>query len=472
MMTTAGDCPPDREKVRAGTAGGVPLGVSVGALLVVAVAVRGQLFSYVPPDFKYFLRPWWNYIVEHGGFHALAHDFSNYNPPYLYLLALLSWLSSEPLQAIKALSVFFDIVLAGVVTLIAVRLSGSWSRACFTGVAVLLVPTVFLNSAMLAQCDAIYSVFIMAGIGAAVARRSAWSAGLFGVAVAFKLQAIFLFPLLFVRVLRGDASWRSLVAAPAAFALCDVPAWFLGRPLGELASVYLGQADEFKALNLNAPSVYAFLPVGVEQAEIRRAGTLWALALCIVLVTFLSRSAGTLESWRLVQAATIIAIVVPFTLPSMHERYFYCADVLSVLVALRDPRRLAVVPVLVQAGSLAGYMSYLFGPFKLPIPACAMLAAGAILIYDFIRQGRTTARGCQLRDAHLGHADTSLTLPAYTLPSCRTAASAQVGRSVRSSVTSGAAATAWRRPVAASRWVTAGQERARADERVLDPGGR
>lgn len=394
-MTTAGDCPPDREKDRGGTAGKLSLGVPIGALFLVAFAVRGQLFPYSPPDFKYYLHPWWSFIVEHGGFRALAHDFSNYNPPYLYFLALLARLSSEPLQAIKALSVFFDCVLAGVVTLIAVRLSGSWSRACFAGVTVLLVPTVFLNSAMLAQCDVIYAVFIMAGIGAAVAHRSAWSAGLFGVAVAFKLQAVFLLPLLFVRVLRGDASWRSLVAAPVAFVLCDVPAWLLGRPLGELASIYLGQADEFRALNLNAPSLYAFLPVGVEQAEIRRAGTLWALALCIALITFLSRSAGTLESWRLVQAATIIAIVVPFTLPSMHERYFYCADVLSVLVALRDPRRLAVVPVLVQFGSLAGYLSYLFGPFNLILPACAMLGAGVILFYDFIRQGRTAARGCQ-----------------------------------------------------------------------------
>jgi Gpi18-like mannosyltransferase len=380
----------------------LPFGVSVGALFVVAVAVRGQLFSYVPPDFGYFLHPWWNFIVEHGGFHALAYGFSNYNPPYLYFMAFLAGLSSEPLQAIKALSVFFDIVLACVVTLIAVRLSGSWSRACFTGVAVLLVPTVFLNSALLAQCDVIYTVFIMAGIAAAVAHRSAWSAGMFGVAIAFKLQAIFLFPLLFVRVLRGDASWRSLVAAPVAFVLCDVPAWLLGRPLGELASVYLKQADELKALNLNAPSVYAVFPVGVEHAEIRRAGTLWALALCIALVTFLSRSAGTLESWRLVQVATIIAIVVPFTLPSMHERYFYCADVLSVLVALRNPRRLAVVPVLVQLGSLAGYLSYLFGPFKLLIPACAMLGAGTILIYDFIRQGHKAAGGCQLQAADHG----------------------------------------------------------------------
>ena len=370
--------------------------MSVGALFVVAVAVRGQLFPYAPPDFGYYLHPWWNFIVENGGFRALAHDFSNYNPPYLYFLAGLAWLSSEPLPAIKALSVFFDIVLAGVVTLIAVRLSGSWNRACFTGVTVLLVPTVFLNSAMLAQCDAIYAVFIMAGIGAAVTHRPTWSAGFFGVAVAFKLQAVFLFPLLFVRVLRGDASWRSLVAAPAAFALCDVPAWLLGRPLGELASVYLGQAGELRALNLNAPSVYAFLPVGVEQAEIRRAGILWAVALCIALITFLSRSAGTLESWSLVQAATIIAIVVPFTLPSMHERYFYCADVLSVLVALRNPRRLAVVPVLVQFGSLGGYMSYLFGPFKLLFPAWAMLGAGVILIYDFVRQGREAARGSDL----------------------------------------------------------------------------
>jgi Gpi18-like mannosyltransferase len=40
-------------------------------------------------------------------------------------------------------------------------------------------------------------------------------------------------------------------------------------------------------------------------------------------------------------------VLVPFVLPSMHERYFYLADVLTLILAFYLPRQLWFVPIIV-----------------------------------------------------------------------------------------------------------------------------
>jgi Gpi18-like mannosyltransferase len=89
--------------------------------------------------------------------------------------------------------------------------------------------------------------------------------------------------------------------------------------------------------------------------------------------------------------ATMFVVLAPFFLPSMHERYFYLADVLSVVVAFHHPRRLWPVPLLVQFASAFSYVPFLSqgGPGSgetaaVPfwILALAMLAALALLAWD------------------------------------------------------------------------------------------
>ena len=74
---------------------------------------------------------------------------------------------------------------------------------------------------------------------------------------------------------------------------------------------------------------------------------------------------------------------MPFTLPGMHERYFFLADVLSVVPAFYRPR-LWYVPLLVQTSSLLAYEAYLFHAQSVPLPALAGLMLAALLIVDFV----------------------------------------------------------------------------------------
>ena len=63
---------------------------------------------YKSNDYNTYLLPWYNYIKAHGGFAALKDNFSDYNPPYLYLLAFATYLPVDPLIAVKSISVVFD----------------------------------------------------------------------------------------------------------------------------------------------------------------------------------------------------------------------------------------------------------------------------------------------------------------------------------------------------------------------------
>jgi Gpi18-like mannosyltransferase len=213
---------------------------------------------------------------------------------------------------------------------------------------------------MWGQADSIYAAFGLGGVYFLLRRRP-WAAGVFfGLSLAFKLQAVFLFPLLLVLVLKKWMPWRALLAVPGVVLLLDLPALLAGAPLGQLLSVYAQQVGSYSALSLNAPSIYQFLPASADAALIRPIGVavtgLVVLGLC--LGALLSRV--QLTTARIVLMGATSAVLMPFLLPSMHERYFYLAEVLVVIAAFYLPRRLWYVPVLVQVASFLAYLPVLF----------------------------------------------------------------------------------------------------------------
>ena len=84
---------------------------TLGTMFLLAVALRVSLYRIETGDYTVFLSQWYDFIGTHGGFAALKYNFSNYNPPYLYLLALTTYLPIPKLVAIKTLSIVFDGVL-------------------------------------------------------------------------------------------------------------------------------------------------------------------------------------------------------------------------------------------------------------------------------------------------------------------------------------------------------------------------
>ena len=85
----------------------------------------------------------------------------------------------------------------------------------------------------------------------------------------------------------------------------------------------------------------------------------WAQRIVLVLLLL-----GTLFVFRrrltdaaLLSAGMVLALGVPFLLPYMHDRYFFLADVLTLVWACAMPRHLPA-PALVQLASLSAYLVY------------------------------------------------------------------------------------------------------------------
>ena len=80
--------------------------------LLLALLLRFSLWNFENYDTRNFLVPWYNAIVNNGRWRSFGLGFSNYTPPYLYLLTLVSYLPFSALHTVKFVSFLFDFPLA------------------------------------------------------------------------------------------------------------------------------------------------------------------------------------------------------------------------------------------------------------------------------------------------------------------------------------------------------------------------
>jgi Gpi18-like mannosyltransferase len=59
----------------------------LAGIVVAALLLRWILFPVESGDYRAFVAPWYRHLAANGGFAALRDTFSNYNTPYLVLLA-------------------------------------------------------------------------------------------------------------------------------------------------------------------------------------------------------------------------------------------------------------------------------------------------------------------------------------------------------------------------------------------------
>lgn len=333
------------------------------ALLPIGLAffLRALMLSYISSDYEIFLSQWMAALRDNGGFAAIKLPIGNYNAPYLYFLAAISYLPIPDLCLIKLFSILFDVILAWGGARLVIHFTAKGSSAslmCFC--VLLLLPTVMLNSAYWGQCDSLYSGLVLHAMACALERRGVSSSALLGIAFSFKLQTVFILPLWAAFWLAGRIKFRHLFCFPAAYALTCIPALLLGKPLADILSVYVGQTREGAgSLNYNSASVFSFLPYGsqVDETTYARAGIIAAFLLVLLLLGTLVYFRKRISDTALLTAGVILAVGVPFLLPYMHDRYFFLADVLTVAVACILPDRFPAA-VLVQLSSLSAYLVY------------------------------------------------------------------------------------------------------------------
>ncbi len=400
----------------------------LGILLLLAIALRVSLYNTVTSDYTVFLSQWYDFIQTHGGFAALKYNFSNYNPPYLYLLTLTTYLPIPKLVAIKTLSVIFDGVL-GLFAYLILSLRYRRSYAAVVGVLVILfAPTIVINSAAWGQSDAIYTAFCLGSLYFLLKERPAWACVFFGLAISFKLQAIFFLPVLLVLLLRRKLPLKYLLLIPATFLLMLAPAFIAGRNAWSLLTIYAAQitsggtggTGQFNAggagrfngvapgqfnaggagqinaggpggsvfssssLTLNAPSFYQWLPANAPDYW-KWVGILLAVLLVVLVGLLILISKKQLTPAILLKVTLVFALAIPFLLPEMHERYFYLADVVSIIYAFYFPRKFYIA-VIMQLSSLLSYAPYFLNTqvVNLAYVAFAVLVITVIALADLV----------------------------------------------------------------------------------------
>ena len=336
--------------------------VAAVALTLLAFAARYAVLDYVTLDYSDFLSRWVEYFRENGGFTALSRQIGNYNIPYLYFLALFSYSSINDLYLIKLLSILFDVLLAWGASLLLGRFTQSAARRMGVFFTVLMLPTVFLNGALWAQCDSIYVALALLGIYCALDDRPVIAMVLAALSFGFKLQAVFILPVYVVLWIYGKLNWKHFLIFPVTYVVLVIPAVLLGRPFIETLTLYFDQTSSIgTGLNYNSPSVYALFQYTLPEAYNDLASKLGIVAAfvymaAVLAVCFVFRS--RLSDRAVLGAAVLLVIGIPFLLPHMHERYFFAADILSVALAFTAPMY-AAAALLVQFASLLGYHAYL-----------------------------------------------------------------------------------------------------------------
>lgn len=359
--------------------------VAAALLTAAAFSLRYLCLSHETLDYTTFLAGWVQFFRDHGGFSALSQSVGNYNVPYLYFLAAFSYSPVSDLYLIKLLSVFFDIVLAWASMRIVGRFTKSAWRRVIVFFAVLLWPTVVLNGAYWGQCDSIYAAFAVLSIYLALDKKPARAMICIAVSFAFKLQAVFIMPLFAVLLFSRRVRLWHFLLFPATYLALVLPAVLAGRPLWDTVTLYFSQMGSVgSGLNYNSPSVFAFFG-GISNTDLAsKIGVAAAAAFTLGVLIWFYRSRNKLSDYTILAAALLFAVAVPFLLPHMHDRYFFIADVLSLVFAVSAPEYF-VMPLLCEFASLLGYHAYLKARYLLPMRfGAAALAVVILVLFIFI----------------------------------------------------------------------------------------
>lgn len=310
-------------------------------LIAMGLVIKLLMIPFIPEpgDYTFFLKPWVEFIRSHGYWQAFRFEFANYSPAYLYFLLGIAKLGGEPLIPIKLLSICFEYVAAWFIGGIAYqKYRENWVRWCALAV-VPLLPTVLINSSYWGQCDSIYVSFLIGSIYFALKKRSFLSILFLGISFSFKLQAVLLFPFYFVLLLRNRIKWYYFLLVPAVYLISLLPAYCAGRPLTELLSVFVAQSGHYEELSLQFPNLYMWISNDYYD-PVKWGGILFTFLFALLTGGLLAKKYKTeLTDDYLVRLALLSAVIFPFLLPGMHERYMYAGDLLAIVYIMYFPSK-------------------------------------------------------------------------------------------------------------------------------------
>lgn len=355
-------------------------------VLAAFILVRGGLLYFKSIDYNNFLAPWLRQMRGLSITEAISTKIGDYNMPYLYVLALISRLSINELFLIKFVSIAFDAILAYyAMKIVSIKFENiNIQIAAFT--AVLGIPTVIMNGAFWGQCDVIYAALGIASLYYGFTGKSIRCFIFFGLAFSVKLQTIFIAPVLIVFLFTKKIKISHLWVPVLTFFATLVPAIIAGKPFIETISIYHEQTNSYPQMVLNTPNIYALLG-NVKFENFNFAAVLMTgIAVASLLYFLYVNREKIISITDYFNIAFVFTLIIPMLLPRMHERYFFLADVLSVVLVFFNRKRWYFAPIIIT-GSFMTYSRFLLGrDYLVPIEyaSIAMIFITLIAVKDLV----------------------------------------------------------------------------------------
>lgn len=344
--------------------------LEIGYILAVfsAIVLRISLRGACSADASIFLKDWYYEIIDNGGLWALKKQVGDYNLIYQFFIAIFTYLPIKWLYAYKIFSVIFDFALA----LLLIRfidlfddVTKKSERKLLIFSMTLLLPTVVLNSSWWAQCDVIYTFFSMFALLLFLKEKYNFTFIVYGVALAFKLQAIFLLPFfLIVYVIERKYSIIKLLWIPIVMIVVNLPAFILGRNILDLFRIYINQTSTYPVVSDCYPSFWniCFGGTNVEIDPIVLStltlATIIILAILTYVCLFLKIDITSVES-KLLLALIFVFSSVLF-LPEMHQRYGFLYEIIALVIVVINRKTLRFFAGLILL-SMVTYGQYMTG---------------------------------------------------------------------------------------------------------------
>jgi len=354
------------------------------ALVGLTLLIRLSLRHVQTSDYIGFLNPWIEHMKQFG-IAGIGNINSNYNAPYLILLWIVGHLPFSNLFSVKLISIIFDYILAGSVFLVVRFYKPIGITKYVSFLAILFAPTVIINGSLWAQCDVIYTSFIVLSFYAFLKNRLHTSWILWGISFAFKLQSVFFLPFLLFGLFYKKRGFLGPIYAAAVIVALSILPMFYGRSLADVINVYVSQTSpngDGQYFVLFAPTIFQIFTISsiepVRKAMILIAGS---FALGLASLAFLRK----FNAKSVLILAVLIVLSLPFLLPQMHERYFYVAEIFLIMAACIIPK--LIIPAIgMQVITVMSYIPYLSGYNQGPgVPyvylALAVLSMIVYLIY-------------------------------------------------------------------------------------------
>lgn len=339
----------------------LPMLVIFGVSILGAL-IRFSLRNIVSQDAAGCLLPWFETISQNG----LYSQVGDYNLLYQFLIWIMTKLPLDPLYSYKLLSCLGDYLLAILAALLVWEIDSKnqpWN-SIWTYTAVILCPVCFVNSAAWAQCDALFSAFAVLGLYFLVKEQYNRAFIALGISFAFKLHAVFILPVfLFVYFTRRRFSVLRFVLVPVSMLALSLPLVFWGRNPLETISVYFNQISSYPSMALNYPSFWNFLCDVEDPSQylnLRFAAVLFTFSMLAFIMVFWIQKKYSTNGKNLLIMAFILCYSAVLFLPSMHERYGFLYEMISIILAVLIPKTRPLCLILLIM-SLRTYGSFLFG---------------------------------------------------------------------------------------------------------------